>query len=225
MNINVFRDRLVSTLGENLACLIHMGSRVRGEARADSDFDFALVLSEIDKSVLDGIRDVISDLQLEQSDISLYILDKQELDSPELPAEHLQFVYSEIIYGGCIIPKPSAEDIDTFVNMTRSEEKFAFRHYLIFPHNTKKLVRRIALSLKYAYFCLTYLVYKETGILPKTRIETINYLQKKDSSKLLLPITILKILEDWSVQETLATKKPRKYLHMLEEFWRTLELG
>lgn len=205
--------------------MIHMGSRVRGEARADSDFDFALVLSEIDKSVLDGIRDVISDLQLEQSDISLYILDKQELDSPKVPATHLQFVYSEIIYGKLVFPKPSVEDIDTYINIVKEDEVFAFRHYLIFPHDTKKLVRRIAISLKIAYFCLTYLVYKETGILPKTLIETINYLQKKDSSKLLLSITILKILEDWSVQEILATKKPRKYLHMLEEFWRTLELG
>ena len=225
MNINAFRDRLVSTFGENLACLIHMGSRVRGEARVDSDFDFTLVLSEIDKSVLDGIRDVILDLQLEESDISLYILDKQELDSPKVPATHLQFVYSETIYGKFDFPKPSVDDIDTYINMVKEYEVFAFRHYLIFPHNTKKLIRRIAISLKIAYFCLAYLIYKETGILPKTLVETINYLQKKDSPKLLLPITILKILENWSIQEALVTEKPRKYLHMLEEFWRTLELG
>lgn len=224
MKINVFRDKLVSTLGENLVSLIHMGSRVRGETKADSDFDFALVLSEIDKGVLDDITDAISDLQLDQSEISLYIVEKQELDSQELPATQLQFVYSEVLYGKLDFPKPSAEDIDTYINMVRSDEIFAFRHYLIFPHNTKMLVGRIALSLKYAYFCLTYLIYKETGILPKTLIETINCLQKKDSPKLLLPITILKILENWSIQEALVTKKPRKYLHMLEEFWRTLEL-
>ncbi|MFB0543861.1 MAG: hypothetical protein ACETVR_03670, partial [Candidatus Bathyarchaeia archaeon] len=61
MNINVFRDKLVSTLSENLIYLVHTGSRVRGEARSDSDYDFTLIVSEIDKGVLDKIRDVLSD--------------------------------------------------------------------------------------------------------------------------------------------------------------------
>lgn len=216
MNVNVFRDRLVSVLGKNLVCLIHTGSRVRGEPRADSDYDFTLIVSGIDRGVLDDIGDILSDY----SNISVYILDKQDLMYfPK--AMYLQFVYSEKIYGECDFPKPSAEDIDTYVNMMRRDEIDTLRHYLTLPHGTSKLVRRIALSLKYAYICLTYLIYKEASILAKTRLETIEYLQKKGYHK--LGITLLNLLENWSIQEALVTKNPREYLHMLEEFWRTLE--
>lgn len=216
MNMNIFRDKLISLLGEKLICLIHTGSRVRGEPRADSDYDFTLIVFEIDKGVLDDIRDVLSDY----SNVSVYILDKKDLKYFPT-AQYLQFVYSEKIYGECDFPKPSAKDIDTYVNMMRRDEIDTLRHYLTLPHDTSKLVGRIALSLKYAYICLTYLNYKETGILPRTRLETIDYLKKKDPHK--LGITLLKVLENWSTQETAVIKKPREYLHMLEEFWRTLE--
>lgn len=72
MNIGVSRDSLVSILGRNRTCLIHTGSRVRGEPRADSDYGFALIVSEIDKEVLDHVRDVLSNY----SNISVYIPDK-----------------------------------------------------------------------------------------------------------------------------------------------------
>jgi len=216
MNIGAFRDKLVSVLGRNLICLIHTGSRVRGESRAESDYDFTLIVSEIDKEVLDRIRDVLSDY----SSISVYILDKQDLTYfPK--AMNLQFVHSERIYGEFDFPKPSGEDIDTYVNMMRRDEIDTLRHYIALPHATSKLVRRIALSLKYAYICLTYLVYKEAGVLPKTRLETINYLEKKDHHK--IGINLLKILENWPVQEALVIKEPRTYLHMLEKFWRTMK--
>jgi len=216
MNMNVFRDKLVSVLGENLLCLVHTGSHVRGEPRADSDYDFTLIVSEIDKEVLDDLRDVLSDY----SNISVYILEKQDLEYfPK--AMYLQFVHSEKIYGKCDFPKPNAEDIDTYVNTMRRDEIDTLRHYLTLPHDTSKLVSRIALSLKYAYICLTYLIYKETGLLPKTRRETIDYLRKKDSHE--LGATLLKVLEEWSTQETYVTEKSREILLMLEEFWRTLE--
>ena len=216
MNLNVFRDKLVSILSENLICLVHTGSRVRGEARADSDYDFTLIVSEVDRGVLDKIRDILSDY----SNISVYILDKQDLKYfPK--AMYLQFVYSEKIYGEFDFPKPSVEDIEIYVNKMRRDEIDAVRHYLTLPHETSKLIGRIALSLKYAYICLTYLIYKEASILPKTRLETIDYLQKKHAQK--LGITLLKVLEDWPTQEALVAEDPRKYLHMLEELWRTLE--
>ena len=216
VNIIAFRDKLVSALGKNLVCLIQTGSRVRGEPRADSDYDFTLIVSRIDTKVLDDIRDILS----EYSNVSVYILDKQDLTYfPK--AMYLQFVYSEKICGDCNFPKPSPHDIDTYKNKMRRDELDTFRHYLTISHNTSKLVSRIALSLKYAYICLTYLIYKETSVLPKTRLETIDYLQKKDSMK--LGVILLNILENWSIQEELITKKPREYLHMVEEFWRTLK--
>ena len=215
MDMNVFRDKLRSRLGDNLLCLVHTGSRVRGEARADSDYDFTLVVSEISRGVLDDIRDVLSDY----SNISVYILDKRDLAYfPK--AMCLQFVYSEKLYNEFGFPKPGAEDIDSYVNKMRRDEIDTLRHYLTLPHETVRVVKRIGLSLKYAYICLTYLVYKETGILPRTRLETIDYLEREGYQD--LGVTLLKILENWSTQETTALGNHREYLYMLEEFWRTL---
>jgi len=216
MDVIAFRDKFVSILGDNLIHFIQTGSRVRGEPRVDSDYDFTLIVSEIDPKVLDDIRDILSDY----SNISVFILDKKDLTYfPK--AMNLQFVYSEKIYGDYIFPKPSPQDIDAYINKMRRDELDTLRHYLTLPHETSKLVSRIALSLKYAYICITYLIYRDMGILPKTRLETIDYLQKKDSMK--LGVIILDILENWSIQEEIVTKKLREHLHMVEEFWRTLE--
>lgn len=218
MDMNVLRDKLVSTLGEKIVYLAHTGSRVRGEAKPDSDYDFTLIVSEIDKGTLDEIRDVLSDY----SNISVYILDKKDLKYfPK--AMCLQFVYSENLYSEYDFPKPSAEDIDAYVNMTRRNEIDTLRHYLTLPHDTNKLVGRIALSLKYAYICLAYLIYKEASVLPRTRIDTINHLKNKGSQR--LGVALLQVLENWSTQEKMVIQNPRRFLHTLEEFWRNLELN
>jgi len=215
MNINVFLDKLVSRSGENLVCLIHTGSRVRGEPRPDSDYDFTLIVSEVDRAVLDNVRNVL----LDYSKISVYILDERDLKHfPK--AQFLQFIHSRKVYGECDFPKPSAEDVSMFVNTMRTNELDTLRHLLTLPHDTSRLVRRIALSLKRAYICLTYLIFRETGVLPKKRLETIDYFRKKGAHR--LGISLLEILENWSIQKASVTAKPREYLHMLEEFWRTL---
>jgi hypothetical protein len=219
MDVDVFRDRFCSLLGENLKCLVHMGSRVRGEARVDSDYDFALIVHQVNREVLDGIRDILLDYQ----NVSVYILEQQELRHlpKALYATNLQFVHSEVIHGECNFPRPSAEDIDTYVGITRSDEVFALRHYLTLPHDPKRLVELINIRLKIVYFCLTYLIFKETGFLPRTRLETIAYLKKKDSHR--IGVALLEILENWPTLKTSAAERTREYLHMVEEFWRTLE--
>jgi len=219
MNIDVFRDKLSSQLGENLKCLVHMGSRVRGEARADSDYDFALIVHNINREVLDDIRDALSDYQ----NVSVYIVEEHELRRlpKALCATNLQFIYSRVIYGECDFPKPSAEDIDIYVGIMRSDEIFVIRHYLTLPHDSSRLAEIISIRLKIVYFCLTYLIYKETGVLPRTRLEAIDYLKKKGSQR--LGIALLEVFENWSTLKTSAAERAREYLHMLEEFWRTLE--
>lgn len=216
MNVNLFRDKLTSALGENLVCLVHTGSQVRGEAKPDSDYDFTLIVKEIDSGVLEGIRELLTDY----SNISVYILDKKDL--VYFPrAQYLQFVHSVNLYGECDFPRPGVEDIDGYVNMMRRNEIDTLRHYITLPHDTNKLVGRIALSLKYAYICFTYLIYKETGVLLRTRLETIDHLEKGGSQK--IGVSLLRVLENWSTEKTSVTKKTHEYLHMLEEFWRNLE--
>jgi len=48
--VEVFKDDLLQALGPtNIILIHHHGSRVRGEARSDSDYDTILVLNEIDE--------------------------------------------------------------------------------------------------------------------------------------------------------------------------------
>jgi len=216
MNMNLFREKLVSALGENLVFLVHTGSRVRGEARPDSDYDFAMLVKEINRGVLNDIRVILTGY----SNISVYILDKKDLEYfPR--AQYLQFVHSVNLYGECDFPRPGVEDIDGYVNMMRRNEIDALRHYITIVHDADKLVGRISLSLKYAYICLTYLLYKETGVLPRTRLETINHLERRGFPR--VGVRLLRVLDDWSKEKKLAINTPREYLHTLEEFWRNLE--
>ena len=215
MNVDLLRDELVSTLGNNIMCLVHTGSRARGEAKPDSDYDFTLIVREIDRGVLNDIRDALSAF----TSISVYILDENDL--MYFPrAMNLQFVHSKTLYGECDFPTPDAKDIDRYVNRVRRDEIDILRHYLTLPHEGVKLVGRGALSLKQAYICLTYLVYRETGVLPKTRLETINYIEKKASHG--LGTKLLRIYENWSTEEGSISNNPHELLHMLEKFWRTL---
>ncbi len=64
----------MKTLGDNLTCLIHTGSRVRGEATEKSDYDVFLVVKIIDSSVIERMRRVFSDYP----DFSAYFVSEQE---------------------------------------------------------------------------------------------------------------------------------------------------
>jgi hypothetical protein len=215
MNIKSLRNRLVSTLGDNGMCLVHTGSRVRGESRANSDYDFTLFVSKVDEAVLDSINDALTDYP----NVSVYILDKQDLmNFPS--AMYLQFVYSKIVYGTFSFPKPTNEDIVSYVNMMKREEIDVFRHYLTRPHRTDKLTSRIALSLKHAYIVLTYIAYKDMHELPKTIAETIGFYKNRNAKE---AVIVLQTLANLSSQADKIAENPRKHLHLLEQFWRTLE--
>lgn len=210
-----FRDKLVSALGDNLFCLVNTGSRVRGEAKTDSDYDFTLFVSELDGKVLDSINDALTDYP----NVSVYILDKQNLTYfPS--AMYLQFVYSNIVYGTFSFPKPSIEDVVSYISIMKREEVDVFRHYLTRPHETDRVMSRIALSLKNAYIVLTYIIYKDTHELPKTKVETIGFYQNRNDK---MAVAILQTLKNWSSEAEKIAENPRKYLHLLEQFWRTLE--
>jgi hypothetical protein len=108
-------------------CLVHTGSRVRGESRANSDYDFTLFVSKVDEAVLDSINDALTDYP----NVSVYILDKQDLmNFPSVM--YLQFVYSKIVYGTFSFPKPTNEDIVSygFVGFAVNwlERKYGVKH-------------------------------------------------------------------------------------------------
>jgi predicted nucleotidyltransferase len=215
MDIDGFRDEIVSQLGSNLICLLHHGSHIRGEARTDSDIDFTIVVSRVNKKILNYLRDI----QYKYDRISIFLLEEEDLKTRP-KATHLQFIYSKLLFGNFKFQKPSSEEIEAYVSMMKRDETDASRHYIIFPHNPDKLTSRIRLSLKYVYICLSYIVFKESGRLPKTRLETIQYFESKGTN--INGIKLLDILNNWSTQEKIVYSNPDKYLYLLEKFWREL---
>lgn len=71
------KEDLTKVLGDNMLCLIHTGSRVRGEAVEESDYDILLVLSSVNSSVLEKVRRLF----LDYPDVSAYLASKQEFDT------------------------------------------------------------------------------------------------------------------------------------------------
>jgi len=209
------KNRIVESLGGDLVCLFLTGSRAKGEERKESDYDLALVVSEVDEEMLHTLRDVF----LDHKGFSVYLLDEDDLRT--LPkAMFLQFVHSEKLYGDFDFPLPSAEDVTDYMDIVRREWLDRIRHYLILPHPREKLASVALPALKVVYLCLSYLTFAETGALPKTRRDTMAYLEKMGGNP--LHIALMKTLEDWDSRRDKIMEDPLPILLQIEAFFRTL---
>ncbi len=82
------KEELLKALGDNLICLLHTGSRVRGEAAEESDYDVFLVLKSIDSSGIQKMQKVFSNYP----NLSAYTVSEHEFKT--LPqAQLLQLLY------------------------------------------------------------------------------------------------------------------------------------
>lgn len=207
------KEDLVKTLGKNMVCLMHTGSRVRGEATEESDYDVFLVVESVDSSVIEKMRQVFSNYP----DFSAYFVSEQEFDT--LPrAQLLQLLYSKKLYGKMKYELPTKEEIEHYIALMRREWLDRVRHYLIVPHPKEKLAKHVHFALKYAYLYLSYRMFLETGKLPKTRKETMAYLREKETQD--LGMKLVKIQDNWHLYKEDVARKPDYYLFLLEEFFR-----
>ena len=207
------REDLIKALGANLVCLLHIGSRVRGEATEESDYDVSLFVGTIDSSVIEKIRRVFSNYP----DFSAYVLSEHELET--LPrVQLLQFLYVDKLYGDIEYELPTKEEVKQYISFVRREWLDRLRHYLIFPHPREKLRKNVRFAMKHAYLYLSYLVFLETGKLPRTRRQTIAYFKQQKRQD--LGIRLLEILENWDSRIEDIMENPESYLLLLEEFFR-----
>ena len=207
------REDLIKVLGGNLVCLLRTGSRVRGEATDESDYDVSLIVRTIDSSVIEKIRRVF----LDYPNFSAYVLSEREFET--LPrAQLLQFLYVNKLYGDVECELPTKEEVKQYISSVRREWLDRLRHYLIFPHPKEKLRKNVRFALKHAYLYLSYLVFLETGKLPRTRRQTIAYFEQQKRQD--LGIRLLEILENWDSRNDGIMEDPESYLLLLEEFFR-----
>jgi hypothetical protein len=207
------KEDLMKALGKNMICLLHTGSRVRGEATEESDYDVFLVVKSVDSSVIKRLRRVFSNYP----DFSAYFVSEQEFGT--LPrAQLLQLLYSEKLYGEVKYGSPTKREVEHYIALMRRDWLDRVRHYLVVPHSREKLVRHVHLALKYTYLYLSYRMFYETGGLPKTRKEVIAYLRGKEGQN--LGMKLIKIQDNLQLYREDVARKPEHYLFLLEEFLR-----
>jgi predicted nucleotidyltransferase len=213
-----FREDVLEALKSNLICLLHHGSRAKGEARPNSDYDSVVITKKINKEVITSLQSV----SLKYPEFSLYLLSFDELKT--MPRGHcLEFLYAKPLYGSIDLELPTKEETVNYIAHKRRDTLDMIRHMLTLPHSTERKMRLVYYSLKDAYICLSYLAFSEEGKLPPTRKETITYLRKKKKQN--LGIRLLRILDRWDSHKEDVANTPDAYLYLLEEFFRKLRLA
>jgi hypothetical protein len=212
-----FRKDVLKALQSNLVCLLHHGSRAKGEARPNSDYDSVIITKKIDKEVITNLHNVFS----KYPQFSLYLLSLDELNT--MPRGHrLEFLYAKPLYGSINLELPTKEETVSYVAYMRRDTLDAIRHMLTLPHPTERRAKLVYYSLKVAYICLSYLAFSESGKLPPTREQTIDYFKRKKKQK--LGMRLLRILNNWDSDKEDVGSTPDSYLYLLEEFFRELRV-
>ena len=63
--LRFFKDAVADKLGEHLRQVLLFGSRARGDANADSDYDLLVVVDQVNSAVTDGIDAIAGQALLE----------------------------------------------------------------------------------------------------------------------------------------------------------------
>lgn len=95
--LRLLSERLRTFLGSHLLSLTLFGSRVRGDFTRESDIDILLLLRKSTLEILDGIYDVLLDIELEyDSNISLKVYSLKEYEkNKQLGSPFVQQVEKE----------------------------------------------------------------------------------------------------------------------------------
>jgi len=207
------RKEAIATLGKNLVCLLHHGSRAKGEAHSESDYDIVIVVDKINETTLNNIRNIVKP----HPRLSTYLLSAEELET--LPKAHfLQLVHAKPLYRKINVEKPTQDEVKQYMSHIRRDELDTVRHYLLHPHPIEKKVKYVYYGLKSAHIYLSYLVFSESGQLPQTRKKTIACFKKVKTCK--EGVRLLQMLDKWDVHKAKVVENPHPYMFLLEKLFR-----
>lgn len=212
-----FKDDILGSLRDNLVCLLHHGSRAKGEARPDSDYDAVIITKRINREVIETLQDVFS----KHPQFSFYLLSLDDLESMSR-SHYLEFLYAKPLYGSLEMKLPTKEEVINYISHRRRDVLATIRHISILPHTNERKAKLVYYSLKDAYIHLSYVAYSECCKLPPTRKQTIAYFNQRKRQS--LGIRLLKILDNWDSHKEDVAKNPDSYLSLLEEFFRESHL-
>lgn len=120
-------DRLIATVGDDLAAVYWHGSYARGEAKPDSDHDLIIVLKRADDDVLLRMAEIFR----ERQEWSTFVQTEEELR--QYPRDgRLQFHFGLVpLYGGIEPPPFSREDVANEIRVLARDIRFECRYRLL----------------------------------------------------------------------------------------------
>jgi predicted nucleotidyltransferase len=97
--IKCFKLEVKKALGERLDRVVLFGSRARGEAEPDSDFDFLVTVQRLEKQDRNRVREIASDLSLERDTVITVLL----LPTEDFREDRYFFLYEHIQKEGQVV--------------------------------------------------------------------------------------------------------------------------
>lgn len=211
-----FKNDAEATLGDNLVCLLHHGSRAKGEALPESDYDVIIIVKKINEKILHTVRNLFD----RHPHFSTYLLSLSDIKT--LPRAHLlEFMYAKPLYGKIRVGLPTRAEAKQYISHSRRDWLDTLRHTLLFPHPSDRKARLAYYLLKNVYIYLSYLAFCESGKLPPTRKQTISYFEKRKDYA--YGVRLLQMLDNWSAHKDKVAKNPDHYLFQLEKFFRNVQ--
>jgi hypothetical protein len=127
----------------------------------------------------------------------------------------LQLFYGRrVLYGSLdgIRTPPTTEEIVEDIRVKASSNLHVARHYLLYPHDLREVVHRLAYPFKCCFFALqAWLLAQEDQFIGR----------KEDLLKVLpdpLDREVLRVVLDWPNSERDRTERPRHYIGLLERW-------
>lgn len=97
--IKRFKAEVEKALGDRLDRVVLFGSRARGEAEPDSDFDFLVTVRRLEKEDRNRVREIASDLSLECDTVITVLL----LHTEDFREDRYFYLYENIQKEGQVV--------------------------------------------------------------------------------------------------------------------------
>jgi predicted nucleotidyltransferase len=97
--IKRFKAEVEKALGDRLDRVVLFGSRARGEAEPDSDFDFLVTVRRLEKEDRNRVREIASDLSLECDTVITVLL----LPTEDFREDRYFYLYENIQKEGQVV--------------------------------------------------------------------------------------------------------------------------
>lgn len=187
-----FVDAFQKIAGENLVMLLFNGSRARGEARPDSDYDTIAVFKKVDANTLYGLRQLFK----QYPSFSSYILSMNEFHA--YPAyRRYTYIYGSQHLIGNVTPNAAIiepENLREGLRHTLSVLSCVGREYYTRGFYPRQILASARFQAKLADLCyLRPLALLEQKTFPDQRKAINDYLQLDNNSR-----QILNLLDDYS---------------------------